>query len=187
MDHVALIDKVLSEEATSQQKAELERWILESEENRQEFEDIKFLWKYSSSQDESHLADDSGFESIKLRMKEHLRRKRRIRTVLWSLLVLVIATLLVFHLRKTWLAPLERIEFRETKMSEVIKVLETRYSIEIEVGNPGILNCRYTAILLKVDDERAVLTSIEHSLNVEFIDRGSNRYKLVGDDCPTND
>lgn len=187
MDHVALIYKVLSQQATREEKAELECWILESEENRQEFEDIKLLWESSNAPDESHLADDSGFDWIKLRMKEHIKRKRRIRTLFSTLLLILITSLLVFLLSKTWFAPLEQIRFDRMEMSDVIKVLEERYKIEIEVTNPRILSCRYTAILLNVDDEHLVLTSIEHSLNVKFIDQGKNKYNLVGDVCSVND
>lgn len=186
MDHVALIYKVLSQEATPNEKAELERWILESEENLQEFEDIKLLRESSFSPDES-VGDDSGFDRIKLRMKKHVKRKRRIRTLFSTLLLTLVTSFLVILLSKTWFAPLEQIRFEGMEMSEVIKVLEERYKIKIEVTNPRILSCQYTAILLKVDDEHLVLTSIEHSLNVKFIDQGRSRYNLVGNACSADD
>ena len=184
MDHLALIYKVLSRKATAQEKAGLESWILESAENRQEFEDIRLLWESSSS---LHLSDDSAFEAIKLRVKGQIKRKRRIGTVLSTFLLILFTSLLGFVLKKTWFAPIEQISFDKTEMSEVIKVLEKRYRVEIQVNNPRILRCRYTAILSNVDDEHLVLTSIEHALNVKFIDHGKNKYNLVGGGCNADD
>lgn len=187
MDRVSLIYKVLSEDATPEEKADLERWMLESEDNRQEFEDIRLLWENSPSQDEDYPADDNSFEMLRRRINRLVRRRRRIRVFFSSLLLALTAVSILLLLRATWFATPEQLQFDEMKMSEVIKVLEGRYGIEIPVRNPAILRCRYTAVLLEVEDEEPVLRSIEHSLNVKFIDLGNGRYELVGTNCPAGD
>jgi len=186
MDHLSLIYKVLSDEATAQEKEELERWLRESPENREEFEDLKLIWEYTPSEADNLVANDAVFEKIRLRAKAHLKRKQHIRTALSAVLLVLAALLSIYLLQRTWLASLEPVEFKGQEMRSVIKVLERKYNIEINVDNPAILDCRYTAVLLRVDDAREVLRSIEHSLKVKFIGRGENTYNLVGEGCATN-
>lgn len=183
MNRVALIYKVLSAEATAEEQAALDHWILESEENRREFEDISLLWESLNSQDDNDPEDEAGFLKIKMRMKAHLEKRQRMRTISSTVLLALMVLALVALLMNTWFAPVRQIQFESTRMSEVIKVLEKTYGIEIHVSNPRILDCRYSAVVLKVEDELPVLSSIEHSLNVKFIDLGRKRYNLVGEGC----
>ncbi len=87
MDYATLIYRVLSGEATRQENILLQEWILESEGNRQEFEDIKLLRKHSLLSRDGKDAPGA-FEAIRVRVTGYLR-KRRQRRVMVSVLVLM--------------------------------------------------------------------------------------------------
>src|SRR5690606_41662928 len=72
--------------------------------------------------------------------------------------------------------------FNNAEMNEVVKFLEKKYAIRIDVDNSKLLNCQLTATFYKVNVQVA-LKSIEHSLNVEFISQNEGKYSLTGNDC----
>src|SRR5690606_35303379 len=118
MNRVALIYKVLSNEATAEERAALDHWILESEENQREYDDIKLLWESLNTQDNNHLEDKGGFFKLKTRMKAHLEKRQRIRTISSTLLLALTVLALVALLMNTWFAPVRQIQFQGTRMSE---------------------------------------------------------------------
>lgn len=102
MDIVSLTYKVLSGRADDPEIKELKEWINQSDENRQEFEDIKLLWENSEFFRNADQSDDSVFEKIRLRLKKRLKKRRRMRTFLWSVVLIAMAFLLALILRHTW-------------------------------------------------------------------------------------
>jgi ferric-dicitrate binding protein FerR (iron transport regulator) len=153
MDRVALIYRFLSGEASQSEKQELDEWIAKSEANREEFEDIKLLWENSPLPSDTEQ-DENGFEKIRQRIQQ-----------------------------QTWFRNPVGAQFNDTVMNEVIKMLEKKYHIQIEVNNPQLLRCNFTATLYKIQDKQTALRSIEHSLDVAFIAQKKNKYRAVGNGC----
>lgn len=182
MDRVSLIYKVLSEEAHPAEHRELEDWIAKSEANREEFEDIRLLWESSTMTDDPSLDVDSGFEKIKQRMQYRLKMKRRLRYALYTIILAIVTVLFVLLLSKTWLSTTNTTRFHNAEMNEVVKFLEKKYDIRIDVDNSKLLHCQLTATFHKVNVQVA-MQSIEHSLNVEFISQSNREYSLTGNDC----
>jgi len=182
MDRVALIYKVLSGEASLDEKQELDEWIAKSETNREEFEDIKLLWEISPLPSDAEQ-DENGFDKIRQRIQQRFRRKKQIRAVLYTCIVITLAVLFFLLLRQTWLRNPDGVQFNDTGMKEVIRMLENKYHIQIEVNNPELLKCHFTATLYKIQDKQTALRSIEHSLDVAFIAQSKRKYNLVGNGC----
>lgn len=182
MDRVALIYKVLSGEASLDEKQELDEWVAKSEANREEFEDIKLLWENSPLAPDTKQ-DDNGFENIRQRIQQRSLRKKLIRSIIYACIVVTLAALFFLLLRQTWFRNQDGVQFNNTRMKEVIKVLEHEYQIQIEVNNPKLLKCHFTATLYKVKDKQTALRSIEHSLDVAFIAQSKRKYSLVGNGC----
>lgn len=182
MDRVALIYKVLSGEASLDEKQELDEWIAKSETNREEFEDIKLLWEISPLPSDAEQ-DENGFDKIRQRIQQRSRRKKQIRAVLYACIVITLAVLFFLLLRQTWLRNPDGVQFNHTGMKDVIRMLENKYHIQIEVNNPELLKCHFTATLYKIQDKQTALRSIEHSLDVAFIAQSKRKYNLVGNVC----
>lgn len=182
MDRVSLIYKVLSGEATLDEKKELDEWVTKSEANQEEFEDIKLLWENSPFPSDTEQ-DETGFEKIRQRIQQRSRRKKQIRSILYACIVITLAVLLLLLFRQTWFRSPDGIQLNDTGMNEVIKMLENEYHIQIEVNNPQLLKCHFTATLYKIKDKQTALQSIEHSLDVAFISLSKRKYSLVGDGC----
>ncbi|MFZ5972830.1 MAG: DUF4974 domain-containing protein [Bacteroidota bacterium] len=182
MDRVSLIYRVLSGEASPDEKKELDEWVTKSEANQEEFEDIKLLWENSPLPSDTEQ-DEAGFEKIRQRIQQRSRRKKQIRSILYACIVITLAVLLFLLFRLTWFRNPEGIQFNDTGMNEVIKMLENEYQIQIEVNNPQLLQCHFTATLYKIKDKQTTLQSIEHSLDVAFISLSKRKYSLVGDGC----
>lgn len=182
MDRVSLIYKVLSGEASLDEKKELDEWVTKSEANQEEFEDIKLLWDNSPLPSDTDQ-DETGFEKIRQRIQQRSRRKKQIRAILYACIIITLAVLLFLLFRQTWFRNPDGIQFNDTGMNEVIKMLENEYQIQIEVNNPQLLKCHFTATLYKIKDKQTALQSIEHSLDVAFISLSKRKYSLVGDGC----
>ncbi len=182
MDRVSLIYKVLSGEASLDEKQELDEWVTKSEANQEEFEDIKLLWENSPLPSDIEQ-DETGFEKIRQRIQHRSRRKKQIRHILYACLVVTLAVILILLFRQTWFRNSDGIQFNDTGMNEVIKMLENKYHIQIEVNNPQLLKCHFTATLYKIQDKQTALRSIEHSLDVAFIAQSKRKYNLVGNGC----
>lgn len=182
MDRVALIYRFLSGEASQSEKQELDEWIAKSEANREEFEDIKLLWENSPLPSDTEQ-DENGFEKIRQRIQQRSRRKKRILSIFYVCIVVALIVLFFLLLRQTWFRNPVGAQFNDTGMNEVIKMLENEYQIQIEVNNPQLLKCHFTATLYKIKDKQTALQSIEHSLDVAFISLSKRKYSLVGDGC----
>ena len=182
MDRVSLIYKVLSGEASLDEKQELDEWVTKSEANQEEFEDIKLLWENAPLPSDIEQ-DETGFEKIRQRIQQRSRRKKQIRHILYACLVVTLAIILILLIWQTWLRNSDGIQFNNTGMNEVIKMLENEYQIQIEVNNPQLLKCHFTATLYKIKDKQAALQSIEHSLDVAFVSQSKRKYSLVGNGC----
>lgn len=125
MDRIALIDKVLSNEAAPHEQAILKRWIAESDANRQEYENIKLLREHAQSSPDPHRDDDEGFERVRQRMRKGIGRKRRLRLAISALLLFIALLLLVFILWKVRPAVADQMSANETRVRGMTDDSET--------------------------------------------------------------
>jgi hypothetical protein len=112
------------------------------------------------------------------------KAKARLKHALYTIALAVALLILVLVTKWTWFSDSEGVQFNQAGLSEILKKLEKSYSIQIDVSNPGIQKCQFTATFYKVDDEQLPLKAIEHALNVEFGMLGTGKYCLGGGTCP---
>ena len=80
MDHqYRLVGKYLSGEASPAEKLELEEWIYESEENKQEFEELKSVWNLGIPNEDIE-SRDRVFNRIESRIKSQSRTEKAAKT-----------------------------------------------------------------------------------------------------------
>lgn len=174
MDRVALIYRVLSGEAQAWEREELNEWMTRSEANRREFEDIRLLWEFSREVEDQTGGDE--FKTIQRRV-----RRRSTGSVMAGGVVLIAVAIVtgVIAFRSTAQIP-EFMYFQRASLHEVAQAMERAYGIEIDIDSDTNATLAYTATLFRVKDKRIALRSIEHSLNVRFIEDGKHRYTVVG-------
>ena len=75
----------------------------------------------------------------------------------------------------------KKINFEDTKLTEVVKTLNHTYNTQITIKNPKLYNCTLT---LKVDNQNlnSVLKVIEATMDVHISKHG-NRYEINGSAC----
>jgi transmembrane sensor len=106
MNTTQLIYRVLSGDASPEEKLQLEQWRALSDANRIEYEDIKTLWECSRDTETKDLSDEEfkrGWKQIKQRMLAIQQRRRRVRVIIVILiLVFVLGTIgwLAYYLGK---------------------------------------------------------------------------------------
>jgi ferric-dicitrate binding protein FerR (iron transport regulator) len=74
-DMTALIHKYLTSQATTEERRLVDAWMLESDENREMFEEIKLIW--DNSEDEAIEVSDSEMEEGLLRLEESIAENIR--------------------------------------------------------------------------------------------------------------
>jgi len=82
----------------------------------------------------------------------------------------------------TWAYATQKLVFRETSMSEVLRVIEKTYTEPVTVSNEQIRNCKLTASFDTISEEK-LLTFIAESLNLSLT-KNDNGYMLQGSGCP---
>lgn len=184
MDKASLIFKVLSGEATENERAELERWIAQSEANKSEYEDIKLLWGSSgvaSNVEDEHFYD--GFAKIKSKFKQKRAVRRRKRLITWTSVIgaTVLVTIALFVITDPASDALVR--FDDAPLAEVITVLENEFHIDIETDSREILACKFTGTFYKKNNEQAFIRSLSNALNLQYELKSHHTYRLKGSGC----
>jgi len=182
MDRTALIYKVLSGTAGEAEKAELEKWISESDENRTEYGDIRLLWGHSNEadSDRSHFYD--GLFQIKTRMHRKRHHRKRKKMVMASSILMagfVIAFWLLYS--GSGRESNRYHKFENASLADIITALEKDYDIRIEVEQRKILTCRFTGTFYN-DPVEDIIQAVSGSLDLAF-DRRDGEYKLTGSGC----
>ncbi len=184
MDRVKQIFNVLSGRANPEEIAALQRWLNESEANREEYENIKLLWVNTIATNSKKQVNDSGFERLRRRMRAHTVRARRIKVTAVAVFFSISAffagyfpgTFQSGRSPRAW-------QFNQAKLVEVIPRLEKAFNISILVGHESLLECRVTATLVEVKDVREAVSSIARSLNLHCAEKGDGIFELKGNGC----
>lgn len=184
MEKTLLIFKVLSGDATPDERAELDQWIAQSEANRTEYEDIKLLWDNSSVV--SHTEDEhffNGFARIKSKFRQKRAIRRRKRLMIWTSVIVATVLVTIALFITTDPASNVLVRFDDAPLAEVITVLETEFHIDIETDSGEILACKFTGTFYKKDNEQALIRSLSHSLNLQYEIMNHHAYRLMGSGC----
>lgn len=184
MDKTSLIFKVLSGEATPDERAELEQWIAQSEANKSEYEDLKLLW--GTSDVASNIEDENfydGFVKIKSKFKQRRAVLRRKRLFMWTSVMIATVLITIALFVTTDPASDALVRFDDAPLAEVITVLENEFHIDIETDSREILVCRFTGTFYKKNNEQAFIRSLSNALNLQYELKSHHTYRLKGSGC----
>lgn len=103
MDKTLLIEKVIAGKASPEEQKELDEWLLASTENRDEFEDMKWLTKAGDHHIEWDR-DDAFYDGLR-RIQKKIRaiRKRQKRMRIIKIIILALMLSLGLYLLFHWL------------------------------------------------------------------------------------
>lgn len=120
MNTTQLIYRVLSGEASEEEKLRLEQWKTLNDANRLEYEDIKILWECSRDTGGADFSEEGyrqGWQQIKQKMVAIQQKRKRIR-------VIIVIAIIVFLLGVIgWLAYSWGKEERPSLHSRVVSSL----------------------------------------------------------------
>lgn len=185
MENALLIFKVLSGNATAVEELQLKKWITESNDNRLEFEDVKLLFDNMRVVPRTDtLAINSQFDRMKSLVYKRQRRKRSIR--LAGLLIATLSGVILAGLLFRYAGSSSEtgaVAFHHASLRKVIRFVEKRYGVDIEISDPELARCLVTATFFRATNEKEILSSLENSLEVRFNRVGETRYILTGSAC----
>lgn len=110
MDKSVLMEKVIAGKASPEEQKEFDYWLSLSNENREEFEHVKWLTENADNTERD--PDDpfyDGWKQIKNRMISIQKKKRIVRMIKISIGILLVLVLLyfVFHQLGSWNSSLD--------------------------------------------------------------------------------
>lgn len=178
----ALIYKVLSNTATEEEKLRLEKWIGQSAENREEFENIKLLCCTTNASAFGQQASlDDGFEKVRQKVRMKIRAKRRRRFLLFTGLALLASALYIYVSIATHLS--DKLVFEDQPLVAVVKSVEQNYGITITIEDEGLLQCSFTATFYEVGAPSNLVSSIASAIGARYEVVGDKRYRITGGRC----
>jgi len=91
-----LIDKVLSGKATPEEKQELESWVAAHPNHRDDYEDLKLLWKYCQARANPQISDPRYYNGLD-RNKEIVcdKKDERKRDISYRIYLVIIVSLVI--------------------------------------------------------------------------------------------
>ena len=182
MDKSVMIFKVLSGQASELEKEDLDRWITQSDANREEFDDLKLLWESSREEQrkDNHFYDS--LYKIQAKIRQRQRRKRS-RFIVWIGLVAMGLTGLLLYFAFPPTLSSDNLRFNHTPLRLVVDALESKYHIQIEAENKEILACEFTGSFYMVDNPQDAIRSVCSALSLKYEVVSEERYRLTGFGC----
>ncbi len=184
MDPTKLIYTVLSGKATKEEIFALDIWISLSEENRNEFNDIKLLHEASVKDVEDN--NDQFYDGLlKIKQLIHNKSKRRRKRKIVLLSTMAILLLFIFFLflqYKTGEKKQRLLKFDNASLESVIDVVEKEYQVQVEVAPNAIQSCRFTGSFYKASANDIVMV-IALSANLKYEVVGDGKFRMMGDGC----
>jgi ferric-dicitrate binding protein FerR (iron transport regulator) len=185
MDKIALIYKVLTGEASENEKKELHDWLDQGENNRNEFEDVKLLWGNANNSDQflPHASFHEGLNKIKALVKAKIRRRRQLKMTAALIMVSVLVIACFFFYDTKAPEPQRYLRFNNTALSQVINALEDEYNVHIEMEKEELSTCRFTGTFYRTRDVDPILRTLDEALNLNHEIVGERRYRVTGTGC----
>lgn len=182
MDMTALIYKVLSNAATDDERQRLQKWIGQSEKNREEFENVKLLWSSGNSLTWKNKGkQENGFDNIRQKVRMKARANRRRRVLLFAGCAMLTSTIYIYISITTHVP--EQLTFEEQPFASVIKVVEENYGVSITVEDKELLQCSFTGTFYEVDLPANLVSSVADAIGARYEVTGRNQYRLIGGRC----
>lgn len=203
-----MIYKVISGQATENEKAELDRWIAFDPSNKEDFDDMKFAVEGVKNTEERIQRSNSfydGLRKIEGMIEFSKRKKKKMR--LYKLAGLAVA-LIVFSLTTLYFfewPPYSKIQVNSTEwdaidkgtdkilltslkfddvtLDEIISTLEKKYGLTFEVSTEELLSCRFTGTFYRditVDD---IIRTLGQSIGFDYSTLNKQKYELHGKGC----
>lgn len=183
MDKTSLIFKVLSEEASQDEKTELENWIAQHQNNKAEFIDLKLLWD-SANSDSANTSEDFyvGLIKIQSRIKKSLSARRRNKAIMW-ICVIGIAIMATTYLFVTSSSSSGLLRFDKAPLTEVIHTLDREFHINVIIGSDKILKCKFTGTFINKKNDLDLVRSLSEAMDLKYEVLKGNVYRLTGSGC----
>jgi hypothetical protein len=181
-----VIYKVLSGTASPDERRAVDEWISKSNENKEEFNNLRLLWMPGKSASKEKSTEVRGFSSIRNIIEERIRKRKRQQlrqTVGIFLTIIVIALVPIFVLNFQHEPPDNYIRFEKADLDSVIRSIESNYHVKIEVERSEILTCSFTGTFYKLQMSEDVMKSLAMAMNLKCEPLSNNVYKLTGSGC----
>lgn len=180
MNRSELIFRVLSNQATSQEVKELDAWVNQSKDNREEYEDIKLLWD-NSQENEDNDKDDSFYDGLN-GIKQTIQGRKRQRQA--RVILLIFALIFVLYLALSnvpWSREPISLQLVDVPLSDLPIIFRERYKVDVTVPD-NLLACQFSGILYH---ESAVdaLRIIAESLDLTYLKIDKDSFVMVGNGC----
>lgn len=199
MDKSWMIDKVLSGKASEREKDELNTWIATDPEIKNDYEDMKLLWDNARRiGDIDH--DDSFYDGLrKIEKKINLLRKKGTKIKFYktmsmiavlAAIVFTISTALKKHVARTTgydhaidSPYTDNLRFDDATLEKILKTLETKYGIVVEIKDKELLHCRFTGTFYQDVTPDDILYTLAQAMDLEYKMLDSKKYTLKGKGC----
>jgi len=188
MDIVELIHRSETGQADEAQKKALADWIDQSSENREDYEDLRFVLGYVERPDLPVVSEDDvrrSWERLQSSISDLERKEAdsRSRWKLAGLLTVVVAVLLYIYIYmgRPTLPGVSR--FNNRPLREVIEFLETKHSVSIKASTPALLDCQFTGVVFSSASLTDALDAISRTMNMGYTTQPDGSVKVTGQGC----
>ena len=178
-----LIYKVLSNTATTDEKAILRKWIKASVENRERYEALKSVWSSGNKVPEANEEEilEESFQKIKHKVQRHLRRKRQRQVVTIGAIATIIAALFIYVTMAG--NSQNHLIFENEPVATVIEFIESKYHVRIDIENKDVMSCPFTGTFYEVELPSHLVASIANAVGAKYEVVTEGKYRLIGGDC----
>ncbi|MFO7259470.1 MAG: DUF4974 domain-containing protein [Bacteroidota bacterium] len=181
------IFRVLSGRASAEEREQVERWVALSKANREEFEDLRLLYRFSQDTLENFRDENfyERFEKIRCAATARLIRKERTNRAYRlgvALACFALAAFLWSHVMMINSHPAS-LKFRDEALRQVLPVVERRYGVEVLIEEDALKSCRFTGTFYRVDTPDDILHSISQAVKANLVVAGPGKYRLFGGGC----
>lgn len=185
MDKVSLIYKMLSGEASPEEKLMLDHWIKINESNQEEFDNIKLLWENAPDSGQFHEDSRDGMRKIRAKIRVRRTKTSLQKTIGNSLLPASIGlSLIVFFAiipRNKGSIP-KVAKFNNASLETICDSLEKQHDVAIEFS-PRIAGCKFSATFYNSSPD-IILTALSEKLELTLERNNRNSFRLTGTHCP---
>ena len=75
------------------------------------------------------------------------------------------------------------LQFEDTPLSEVLNILQTTYTIELDLANPALNNCPLS-LVMQTEDPVEYFDVLKEVFGIEVVKSSEKSYRLEGGSCP---
>lgn len=183
MDTRTLIQKELSGSLTPSEKIQLISWLEETQENQDEFLNIKLLLQHKSESTKD--LNPEPLLAIKTRIniinQERNSRKTSMRILFATPFIIGMMLLLTLLPKKNPQAA-QPLTFDQTPFSQVIAELKSKRSIEI-LASSLASPCLFTGSLSRAGTEEEIIQTLSIALQLTLEKTAPHKYKLIQANC----